>query len=120
MTENKKLIVKSSYNFPRFGPNGRKELVVRGLNALMDVEDADFYFFKGERHRIIGGLSEAISYYKKRDYEKARGAFKQAIRSNPDYARAHYGLGLAYHELERYNESVWYNYNRIMVKLFII
>ena len=33
-------------------------------------------------------------------------AFKQAIRSKPDFASAHYGLGLAYHELERYSESI--------------
>jgi len=100
MAENKKPIIKNSHDLAQFKPNKRKELVIRGLNALMDVKDADFYFFKGERHRIIGGLSEAISYYKKRDYEKAREAFKKAIRSNPDYARAHYGLGLVYHELE--------------------
>ena len=94
MTENKKLIIKNSYDLAKFIPDARKELVVRGLNALMDVKDTDFYFFRGERHRIIGGLNEAISYYKKREYEKAREAFKQAIRSNPDYARAHYGVSV--------------------------
>jgi len=60
-----KLLVKSSTALARFNPKARKELVVRGLNALSKVRDADFYFFKGEEHRMQGELNEAISCYGK-------------------------------------------------------
>jgi len=32
--------------------------------------------------------------------------FKESVRSKPDFASAHYGLGLVYNELERYHESI--------------
>jgi len=80
------------------GASQQKELVTRGLNTLIDVKD--------EQHRTIEGLNEAELYYKKGNYEKAREVFKEVIRSNPDFARAHYSLGLVYRELERYNESI--------------
>jgi len=121
MTENKKLIVKNSYDLAQFKPNKRKELVIRGLNTLTGVRDANFYFFKGEEHRIKGEFSEAISYYKralqidlqhadaffylewlynkKGDYEKAVEAYQEVIHINPDYPYIHYNIGWAYGEL---------------------
>jgi len=65
MAEYETSIIKRSGALTRFDPKARKELVVRGLNALSEVRDADFYFFKGEEHRIRGELKMAISYYEK-------------------------------------------------------
>lgn len=65
MAEQEKSLVKSSHPLARFDPKARKELVVRGLNALSEVVDADFYFYKGEGHRIRDELKLAISYYEK-------------------------------------------------------
>jgi tetratricopeptide (TPR) repeat protein len=65
MAEQEKSLVKSSHPLTRYDPKARKELVVRGLNALSEVKDADFYFFKGEEHRMRGELKLAISYYEK-------------------------------------------------------
>jgi superkiller protein 3 len=65
MAEHNKSLVKSPHHLARFDPKARKELVVRGLNALSEVIDADFYFFKGEEHRVQGELKLAISYYEK-------------------------------------------------------
>ena len=65
MAEQDKSLVKSSHPLTRFDPKARKELVVRGLNALSEVKDAGFYFFKGEEHRMRGELKLAISYYEK-------------------------------------------------------
>jgi superkiller protein 3 len=65
MAEHEKSLVKSSSALTRFDPKSRKELVVRALNALTEFKDADFYFFKGEEHRMQGELKLAISYYEK-------------------------------------------------------
>lgn len=85
MNENKKLIIKNSYDLLRFNPKVRKELVIRGLNALTEVRDADFYFFKGEEHRIKGEYNEAISYYEK------------ALQNDSEHIDALFCLGLAYY-----------------------
>ncbi|MCK4241178.1 MAG: tetratricopeptide repeat protein [Candidatus Atribacteria bacterium] len=86
MNENKKLIIKNSYDLAQFKPNTRKELVIRGLNALTEVRDADFYFFKGEERRIKGELNEAISYYKK------------ALQMDSEHIDALFYLGFAYYK----------------------
>ena len=65
MAEENKALVKSSIALARFDPKARNELVVRGLIALADVRDADFYFFKGEEHRIKGELRQALDNYEK-------------------------------------------------------
>lgn len=65
MTEQKKSLVKMPYALQKFDPKARKELVVRGLNALSEVMDAEFYFFKGEEHRLHDEYKLAISYYER-------------------------------------------------------
>ena len=65
MAEHEKSLVKSSRALTRFDPKARKELVVRALSALTEVKDANFYFFKGEEHRMRDELKLAISYYEK-------------------------------------------------------
>ena len=65
MTENSKTIVRRSTAITKFNPKKRKELVIRGLLALDQVRDADFYFFKGEGHRIKEEFRQAIESYKK-------------------------------------------------------
>lgn len=87
MTENKKLIIKNLYDLNLFNTNSQKELVIRGLNAVKEVRDAVFYFFKGEEHRTKGELSEAISYYKK------------ALQIDREYKNALFYLGIVYYTL---------------------
>jgi len=45
-------------------------------------------------------------YGKLKSYAKAIEAFKQAIRINPDDAKAHYNLGCAYYDLGLYREAI--------------
>ena len=44
MAEREQSLIKGSAALARFDPRARKELVVRGLNALAEVKDADFFF----------------------------------------------------------------------------
>ncbi len=44
-------------------------------------------------------MNRGVNFYKSKEYEKAAGAFKQAISINPDYAEAHLDLGLTYMSL---------------------
>ncbi|HUS48738.1 MAG TPA: tetratricopeptide repeat protein [Candidatus Paceibacterota bacterium] len=85
MDKNEILIIKNSYGLALFKPNTRKELVIRGLNALAEDRDADYYFFKGEEYRIKGEYSKAISYYEK------------ALQIDSDHVDALFYLGLAYY-----------------------
>ena len=89
MDKNEILIIKNSYGnsyaLALFKPNTRKELVIRGLNALAENRDADFYFFRGEEHRIKEEYNKAISFYEK------------ALQIDPEYKDARFHLGLAYY-----------------------
>lgn len=89
MDKNEILIIKNSYgnsySLALFKPNTRKELVIRGLNALAENRDADFYFFKGEEHRI------------KEEYNKAISCYEKALQIDPEYKDARFHLGLAYY-----------------------
>jgi len=84
MPEHDKSLVKSSTALARFDPKARKELVVRGLNALSEVRDADFYFFKGEEHRMREELNIAISYYEK------------ALQIDPEHEDSLFWMGYCY------------------------
>lgn len=84
MPEHDKSLVKSSTALARFDPKARKELVVRGLNALTEVRDADFYFFKGEEHRMGGELNQAIAYYEK------------ALQIDPEHEDSLFWMGYSY------------------------
>ena len=85
MDKNEILIIKNSYGLALFKPNTRKELVIRGLNALAENRDADFYFFKGEEHRI------------KEEYNKAISCYEKALQIDPEYKDARFNLGHAYY-----------------------
>ncbi len=72
MSEHDKSLVSSQISLARFNPRSRRELAVRGLLALSEARDANFYFFKGEEHRILGekrliraAFAVASSYYEK-------------------------------------------------------
>ncbi len=84
MAKHEKSIVKGSNALTRFDPKGRKELVVRALNALTEVKDADFYFFKGEEHRGQGQLKMAIGNYEK------------ALQIDPEHEDSLFWMGWCY------------------------
>ncbi len=46
------------------------------------------------------------AYFDKGEYKKAIEAYKQAIRIDPNYAVAHYNLGVAYGKHSHYNEAI--------------
>jgi len=84
MAEHEKSLVKRSNALTRFDPKARKELVVRALNALTEVKDADFYFFKGEEHRGQGQLKKAIGNYEK------------ALQIDPEHEDSLFFIGICY------------------------
>jgi tetratricopeptide (TPR) repeat protein len=45
--------------------------------------------------------NQGLSYFHDGRYQEAIASFKQAIRIEPDDAKAHYNLGRAYHSLPR-------------------
>lgn len=90
MTEQKKPLVKMPYSLQKFDPKARKELVVRGLNALSEVMDADFYFFKGEEHRLHDEHKLAVSYYEK------------ALQIDPEHEHSLFWMGYCYLDEEKY------------------
>ena len=94
MTKKSKAIVKSSVDITRFSPKVRKELIIRGLTALDEVRDADFYFFKGEEHSIKGEFRQAIE------------SFEKAIELDPEIAEYYSSLGKAQYDLMLYEEAV--------------
>ena len=46
------------------------------------------------------------AYRKLGRYEEAIEPYKQAIRIDPDYAKAHYNLGTAYHNTGKYKDAI--------------
>jgi tetratricopeptide (TPR) repeat protein len=122
MAEHDRSLAKIPHSLQRFDPKARKDLVVRGLLALSDVREADFYFFKGEEHRIRGEDDIAISYYDKAlridgehensllfrgwcytfnrqrhwDIDKAIVDFSKVIDVNPRQAMAYYARSVCY------------------------
>jgi len=84
MAKHEKSLVKISYALARFDPKARKELVVRGLTALSEVRDANFYFFKGEEHRMRDEEKQAISYYEK------------ALQIDPEHENSLFWMGYCY------------------------
>ena len=66
------------------------------------------YNIRGTRYANLGQLDPAISYYKK------------ALSIKPDYAEAHYNLGLSLHRLgqpKRYESQVEYASNPVAKNL---
>ena len=51
-------------------------------------------------------LNEAETYYDLKRYEEALTALDEAIRLDPNYARAYYNKSLVLHDLERYEEAL--------------
>lgn len=89
MAEHDKVLVKSFYALAQFDPKAQKELVVRGLTALTEVRDTDFYFFKGEEYRIRGELNIAISYYEK------------ALQIDPEHENSLFWIGYCWLRINR-------------------
>lgn len=129
--ENKdKSLAKRPSAIARFDPRARKELIIRGLTALADVHDADFYFFKGEEFRLHGDSREAISSYERairlepkhedvlfwvgycyldeniREYERARVIYEELVGINPQLAEAYYNRGVAYDKLGNHQQAI--------------
>jgi tetratricopeptide (TPR) repeat protein len=52
-----------------------------------------YYFIKGKRH------------YSKGEYQAAASAYERSVASDPDFARGYVELGLAYLQLEQYDQS---------------
>jgi len=50
-------------------------------------------------------LGQADKFYEAGEYERAAEAYKEAIRLKPDFALAHYCLGLSYGNLGRHQEA---------------
>lgn len=94
MTEKSKALVKRSTALIKFNPKVRKELVIRGLTALDQVRDADFYFFKGKEHVIRGEYDDAIENCEK------------AIELNPEVADYYHYLGRAQKNLSLYDDAI--------------
>jgi len=65
------------------------KLISRGLELVKAIEQ------RQKEGVVYGDLSSEVIE-----------ALKQAIRINPDYAVAHFNLGLTYDELGRYNEAI--------------
>ncbi|TET20816.1 MAG: hypothetical protein E3J78_04500 [Candidatus Cloacimonadota bacterium] len=84
MIDPEKSLVKLTFSLTRFDPNAGYELVIRGLDALSEANDADFYFKKGEEHRLKSELSMAISYYEK------------ALKINPEHEDSLFYMGFCY------------------------
>lgn len=57
-------LAKYSNSLKHFNPEEEHELVMRGMDSLNEM-DADFYFRKGEEHRVKYELWMAVSYYRK-------------------------------------------------------
>lgn len=94
MTEKSKALVKRSTALIKFNPKVRKELVIRGLTALDQVRDADFYFFKGKEHVIRGEYDDAIENCEK------------AIELNPKDSFYYQSLGHAQDKLNLYDDAI--------------
>jgi len=94
MIEDEKSVSKRNVSLVRFNPKVRNELVLRGLNALSEVRDANLFLLKGAGHSWRREFFEAIE------------AFKQVIRIDPYSLTAYCSLGVAYRKLGRYTESL--------------
>ena len=100
------------------------------LALRVDPDDADAHFGLGDANLHFKDRGSALEEYKKlkeldseladklfdliyKEEEELEGedsdkidSYKQAIRIDPDYADAHNNLGLAYHNLEMYEEAI--------------
>jgi tetratricopeptide (TPR) repeat protein len=62
---------------------------------------------------LLVGCSESKKYYKQAEafrelekYDEAIVAYQKAIEADPNYASAHYGLGLSYEQLNKFEEAI--------------
>ena len=122
-------LVRSLHPLAPFSPKAQRELVVRGLLALSDIRDADFYFLKGEEQRMEGKLDLAISYYEKAlavdpehedsllghawcvfgrpgGLDKAIANFSKILNTNPQSVDAYNNRAL---EIDPRNATTYYN-----------
>ena len=65
MDDREKFLTKSSVALGRCAIPKRRGLVLRGLNALAEVKDADYYFFKAEEKRESGNTLQAVALYER-------------------------------------------------------
>lgn len=123
MSEHDKLPIRSQHPLARFDPRARREFVVRGLLALSEVRDADYFFFKGEEHMLRLETDTALSYYEKalqidaehqsslyyhafcilmfkqdhKELDKLIADFSKLIELNPHHAGAYYCRAMTYY-----------------------
>ncbi|HIG27862.1 MAG TPA: LysM peptidoglycan-binding domain-containing protein [Verrucomicrobiales bacterium] len=83
-------------------PIGMLALILSGCSYITENENATTlaYFEKGERHQRMA------------EYTKAIEAFERALRSNPEFSRAHLQLGTIYHEKMREYGSAIHHYKK--------
>lgn len=84
MDDDRKSIVRSSVALGSSAIPKRRGLVLRALNELADVKDADYYFFKGEGCREEGDTRRAVEFY------------ERALTLNADYEEALFFLGYCF------------------------
>jgi len=128
MTEQDKFLVKSQHPLTRYDLTTRKELVLRGLSALSEVRDAEFYYIKGTEHFHHSEYDSAISYYEKAleidtkhtdslvlrgccyqekgDYDKAISDYSKAIEIDPNDYYAHQNRGYLYTMKGEYDQAI--------------
>ena len=75
---------KTSHRLSRFDPSARKGVADSELITLEKVKNADFFFLKGEKHRIGGELEDAISCYGK------------ALDAEPEHQGSLFFMGYCY------------------------
>ena len=73
---------------------------------LLHVLIISFVFLLAPTAQIASSAETYEEYSKRMDEERAVENAKEEVRKNPDAAKAHYNLGIAYHESGKYEEAI--------------
>ena len=83
----------------------RKTDALKEYHRALPMQGGDSQF-EDTLRSMINQCEGGMSLAKDPDVEKKEAACKQAIKSNPDDAEAHYKLGIAYYESGKHKETV--------------
>lgn len=86
----------------KFDPQARKLLVSRGLIALSKDKDADYYFFKGEEHRIHAE-SQGHEILKK-NIKQAIFYYKRSLEVDPKHKQSLFWMGYCYFHFRHWED----------------